>query len=266
MRFLVYSAPIPYMNEILISFGRFSVYTLSVFIVIAFFWGCFVIYKKGLEYHYNTDSLLDFAVLLGVFGFVFARLGFVLMHLDIFVSNWVRIILLTAYPGYDYPGLVAGLVLAVAFLAKRQEIKFYEGLDLVGLGLPAAVAFERIGRVLAGQTTLFLGAPKELLQAFLYLLVFVWLWKAEREYRTFEWYRFRRTQARPGFVFGAFLFLSGIITGISYILPSVNFYYLVLGGASLIAGIALIYSRSGRSLSHDVKLIPLVGRWYTKPK
>lgn len=234
-----------------------TVYILSLSVVLAYFWYSFVVYKKGLEYRYAPESLLDLAVLSGVFAWLGARLSFVLFHWATFEANWLRVFLLLAYPGYDYFGLLVGLVVGVAWLARRGEIKLSDGSDLVGLGLSGAIAFERLGRVFSGQVTLVFGVPAEILQAFLFLLIFVWLWKLEGEYRTFEWYRFRKTQAKSGFIFGAFLFLSGIVIG---------FNSVQLGVASILVGIAVVYNQSGRSLSYDVKLLPFVKRWYTKSK
>lgn len=234
-----------------------TVYILSLSVVLAYFWYSFVVYKKGLEYRYAPESLLDLALLSGVFSWSGARLSFVLTHLSTFQTNWLRIFLLSAYPGYDYLGLLVGLVVGLSLLSRRGEVKLSDGLDLSGLGLSGAIAFERLGRVFSGQVTLVLGVPGEILQAFLFLLIFVLLWKLEGEYRTFEWYRFRKTQAKSGFIFGAFLFLSGIVIG---------FNSLLLGVASVLVGTLVVYWQSGRSLDYDVKLLPFVKRWYTKSK
>ena len=235
-----------------------TVYILSLFVVLAYFWYCFVVYKKGLEFRYTAETLYDLVLLSGALGWLFARLGFAIEHFSVFKVNFLRLVLLSEYPGYNYLGLVIGLVLAVTILARREEIKSYEGLDLLGLGLPGAMAFERLGRVFSGEVRLVWQLPVELLQALVWLLVFVWLWRLEKEYRTFSWYRFRRTQARPGFIFGSFLFLSGLVMMLSNSWP--------LGLFGLILGAIIIYGRSGRSLSHDVKLLPVIGKWYTKSK
>lgn len=255
------------MSEILISFGKLAVYTHSFLVAAAFFWYSFVVYKKGLEFRYERESLLDLAILSGALGWFGARLGYVFTHASIFAGNWVRFILIGEYPGYEYLGLVIGLILAVVVLAQRGELKLYEGLDLLGLGLPGAIAFERLGKVIAGSgTVLFFSVPVEIFQAFVFLLIFVWLWRLEGEYRTFAWYRFRKTQARPGFIFGAFLFFSGLILLLSGFWPLFSQRTLMLAGTSLLSGIVVVYRQSGRSLTHDVKLLALVSRWYTKSK
>ncbi len=254
------------MSDVLVNIGRLSVYTLSSFVVLAYFWYGFVIYKKGLEYRYAPESLLDLSVLSGLFGWIGSRLGFILTHLPTFQANWLRVFLLNGYPGYDYFGLLIGLVVGVGLLARRGEVKGSDGLDLIGLGLPGAVAYERLGRVFSGQATLVFGLPVEIFQAFLFLLIFVWLWKLESDYRTFEWYRFRKTQARSGFIFGAFLFLSGLVIILSNVWPKTNLVTVGLGLVSTIVGMVVVYTQSGRSLVHDVKLLPFVKRWYTKSK
>lgn len=254
------------MNEILVTIGRFSIYTLSLSVVLGYFWYSFVVYKKGLEYRYSTESLLDLAVVPGIFGWLSSRIGFIASHLPTFQVNWLRVFLLSEYPGYDYLGLLLGLLVGLVVLARRGEIKFYEGLDLIGLGLPGAIAFERLGRVFAGQGTPVFEVPIELLQAMFFLVVFVWLWKLEPEYRTFEWYRFRKTQARPGFIFGAFLFLSGFLILATNAYPKLNLNVEALGLASIVFGVILVYHQSGRSLTHDVKLLPFISKWYTKSK
>lgn len=254
------------MSEVLANIGRFPVYTLSFFVVLAYFWYSFVVYKKGLEYRYAPESLLDLCVLGGVFGWLGSRVEFVLSHLSVFQTNWLRMFLLSAYPGYGYFGLLIGLVFGVGLLSRRGEIKFFDGVDLLGLGLPGAIAFERLGRVFSGQASLVFGLPIEIFQAFLFLVIFVWLWKLEGEYRTFEWYRFRKTQAKSGFIFGSFLFLSGLVIAASHVWPKLNLSALVFGLVSILLGMMVVYRQSGRSLAYDVKLLPFVKRWYTKPK
>ncbi len=251
------------MNEILVNIGRLSVYTLSFFIVIGYFWYSFVIYKKGLEFRYSSETLLDLAVVSGVTGFLGARIGYVMTNIELFKVNWVRILLLSEHPGYDYLGLIVGLILACVILYRREEIKFFEGLDLLGLGLSGGAAFERLGRVFSGEVNLIWRLPVELLQALAFLLIFVWLWRLEKDYRTFGWYRFRKTQAKPGFIFGAYLFFSGVVFVASSLWPTPFIYNLILGSASLVGGVGVIYSQSGRSLAHDVKLLPIISRWYT---
>ena len=253
-------------NEILLNIGRLSVFTLSFFLVLAYLWYCFVVYKKGLEFRYTAETLYDLALLSGALGWLFARLGFVIEHFSVFKVNFLRLVLLSEYPGYNYLGLVIGLVLAVTILARREEIKSYEGLDLLGLGLPGAMAFERLGRVFSGEVRLVWQLPLELLQALVFLLIFVWLWRLEKEYRTFSWYRFRRTQARPGFIFGSFLFLSGLVVMLSNSWPLFKLTALLFGFFGLILGTIIVYLRSGRSLIHDVKLLPVIGKWYTRSK
>lgn len=243
-----------------------AVYTVSFFIALGYLWYCFVVYKKGLESRYSSQTLMDLAILSGVLGWIGARAGFVAGNFEQFRENLVRVILLADYPGYNYLGLLLGLILAVIILTRREEIKLYEGLDLTGLGLPGAIAFERLGMVFGGDVHLVWKVPAELLSALVFLVIFVWLWRLEKEYRTIAWYRFRRTQARAGFIFGAFLFLSGLLVISANIWPVFLIQEFFFGAVCLVTGVGLVYWRSGRSLVHDVKLLGLTDKWYTKRK
>lgn len=243
------------MGEIVTRIGQLPVYTLSLFVVMSFLWFGFVVYKKGVEYHIRDESLFDLIILSGLLGWIFARFGFVIANLSIFSQNWLRIILVSAYPGYSFLGLFLGIVLADLLLSYRGEIKTYEGLDLLGLGFPAAASIWYLGLVFSGHISFVWHLPKELLLALCFLVAFVWLWKMEREYRTFEWYRFRKTQARSGFIFGAFLCFLGLILVASSLVVKINVVDLGIGAMFIVFGCVFVYWRSGRSLSHDVKAL-----------
>ncbi|MBI1872137.1 hypothetical protein HYS10_01825, partial [Candidatus Collierbacteria bacterium] len=122
------------------------------------------------------------------------------------------------------------------------------------LGLAAAAAIGQVGLIFGGEVSLVWQLPKGLLLGLILLVCFVWLWRLEREYRTFEWYRYRKTQARSGFIFGSFLILFGVAIGV--------FGQFVLGILMLILGVIFIYYRSGRTLSIDIrnliKKLPIV--------
>ncbi len=242
------------MDGVLLRIGQFPVYIQSIFVVLAFLWFGFVVYKKGIEYHYKDESLLDLIILCGVLGWVLARLFFVVANLSSFSPNWLRIILLSEYPGYSFAGLLIGVYLANLLLSYSGELKLYEGLDLSSLGLAAAAAIGQVGLIFGGEVSLVWQLPKGLLLGLILLVCFVWLWRLEREYRTFEWYRYRKTQARSGFIFGSFLILFGVAIGV--------FGQFVLGILMLILGVIFIYYRSGRTLSIDIrnliKKLPIV--------
>ena len=94
----------------------------------------------------------------------------------------------------------------------------------------------------------------ETLKGLFLALWFFFLWWAESEYRTFEWYRFRKTQAKTGFVTGAFVFGFGMINLIADLLvkrPAGWYVYLSM----VVAGVLVVYIRSGRKLEKDWGLL-----------
>src|SRR3989344_1518260 len=136
------------MKPVFLVVGVLPVYTMSVFVILAFLWYGFVVYKKGIEYRFHEESLMDLIVLSGVCSWLVGRLAYVLTNLDVFSVNWLRVLLINSYPGYDLLGIVLGFLLSVYLISTREEISFFKGVDLLFLGLLAGIPFERLGRVL----------------------------------------------------------------------------------------------------------------------
>lgn len=223
--------------------------------VLSFLWFGFIVYRKGLEARYHEESVLDLIVLSGVSSLVGGRIMYVLFNWDIFKESMVRIFMIVAYPGYHLLGVIAGLFLSVWLMSRREETKFFESLDIVILGLVAGSPFERIGRVIIGETRSWMNFPIELAQSCLFLACFVWLWKAESEYRTFGWYKNRQTVAKSGFITGMGICLLGLVLVVTGWWGMMYVPQIVLGACLSLAGGMWVYYRSGRSFGGGVKLL-----------
>ncbi len=83
----------------------------------------------------------------------------------------------------------------------------------------------------------------------LMLVGFSWLLtKLERGYRTFSWYKAKRSSANSGFVFASFCIGIGLIGNIGEVFhPSIDIFFF---GLALLVGFMLLYVRSGRTLWH----------------
>lgn len=230
-------------------------YWMSFFVVLSYLWFGFIVYRKGLEARYHEESVLDMIVLSGVSSLVGGRLVHIIFNWDGFKENWIRIFMIMAYPGYHLLGLIAGLFFSVWILSRREEIKFFDSLDILLLGLVAGSPFERVGRVLIGETRVWINFPIELIQAILMLSCFIWLWKVESEYRTLDWYKNRQTVAKSGFITGMGVGLLGLILLITSWWGELSLSQLILGLGMLVFGGAWIYVRSGRSFLSGVKLL-----------
>lgn len=245
------------MNQI-ISLGWLNVYLFSLVILFAFLWMGFVFFKKTTENHVDEEISLDTVLLMGLLGVVMARLVFVLTNWQTFASSWARILFLNEYSGMSGWGAVLGVFLAAVIVAKKVKAELFDWLDMVSLALASALPIIEAGRLVMKQGGLLWGVvPEMLLRAVLLLGLFWWLWRLEKEYRTFEWYRHKRTQANTGFITGVLAVGYGFFKIIILLLLGANGQWsnLWIGLVLMLLGGGVIYWRSGRGMSEGKGLI-----------
>lgn len=238
--------------EILFSLGSLKVYTMSLFVVIAFFWSGLVISKKALEYHLGETEVLDGITLILILTGIGSK---VLSLLDL--------------GKYGILCFFLALLGAGVFCAKRLGEKLMTILDIFSLGVPMSLVWWNLGLFWSGSFTgKVLGGPwgvmgegirvwpVEIIKAFLFLLALIWLWKLERTYRVLPWYRGRKSSANTGFVLGSMLVFWGtieIIGGIMSVGSQLDFWLIRV--LAIILGGVIIYHQSGRSLKVDGQAI-----------
>lgn len=236
------------MNEALIRINNISVYGYGLLTVFSFLWGSFVFYKKSVESHYDEKTVFDSVVLAGFWSFIIGRLVYAVTNLSVFGSHLSRIFLLTNYPGLDRYGAICGLLLGLWLCLRKTKEKFLDWLDFVFLGVSAGTAVFFAGLTIIG----FLW--QLLLLSFLYLFIFIYFWRIEKKYRTYEWYRFNKTSAKSGFITGFSIAMWGILLGIEKILMGgVGWEDILRSGVLFVGGLVLVYIRSGRVASDDIK-------------
>lgn len=195
-----------------IAFGPFA--------VVAFLCALFLFWKKGREEHIDEFSVTDIALLAAFWGWVGARAGFVITHLDVFGWDILRWISLAEYPGYlGMAGLVTA-VLAIISEARKAKEEVWKVLDIASVATALALAIMSLGMFVHGAgfgnaTTLPVGVsfpgvfdkrhPVQLYAMVGYALLFAGLWFVEKRYRLFSWYKGNRRIAQPGLVATFFL-------------------------------------------------------------
>ncbi len=252
----------------LINFLR--AFAFGPFLVLSFFAGAFVLWKKGKEEYYDENQLLDVFISASFWGLVGARLGFILVHFPEFGFDVLKWLSLFVYPGYlGFSGLALGLMVLYT-KAKKLKWDAYEICDFGAIALTIAIVCITIGMFVNGSgfgnsTTLPIGLPfpgvfdrrhpTQLYAAVLYFLFFILLWKVERIYRTFMWYRENRRTAQTGFIFAVFWIGYGLIgLGLGLVgPPAVSIFSFsidpILYGAAVCYGLAMLYIRSGRTFA-----------------
>ncbi|MBI5150979.1 MAG: prolipoprotein diacylglyceryl transferase [Candidatus Pacebacteria bacterium] len=248
------------------------------FLVLAFFAGAFIFWKKGKEEYYDEHLLFDVLLSTAFWGFIGARLGFILVHFNEFGFDVLKWFSLMSYPGYlGFSGLLTG---AYGMFMQTKTLRWdsFEIADFSAMAVALSTVVISIGMFVNGSgfgnaTTLPIGLtfpgvfdkhhPTQLYAAIAYLGLFFLLWRLEGVYRTFLWYRENRRTAQTGFIFAIFCMGFGAIgLGLSAVQQGMIVAYgfsvdVVLYIASIIGGFVVLYNRSGRSFSFPKKKAPL---------
>jgi len=256
------------MFPVLFAFGPFVLRTATVCVVLAVLSCLYVFWRKGREEHYEERQLFDTFFLAVLVGLVVARASFIILHASDFgfsLSKWLDLGL--------QPGMIGkiGLFAATAVLlrqAKKYKWDVFEVLDFWILGLTTGFIFLFLGHFFDGTglgvvTTLPVGMvfpsvvephhPVQLYATVFFICLSIYLWRAEKKYRMYRWYRASKTGAETGFLVGVFSVTTGFFfTLLSFITPA----ELVFGGSNwdwlaflllMLFGFAVLFVRSGRT-------------------
>ena len=245
------------MGEVII-FSNLPIYTLGLVAVFCFLWGAFVFYKKAIEAHLEGSTILDMVVLSAFWAIILGRISFVLTNITIFFGHWTRAFLLINFPGVERWGVLLGLFLGIFLIVKKKKGKYLDHLDLAVLGYLSGVSFFWIG------INFINFYWQNLVLAIFNLLMFIVFWKAERTYRLISWYRGTKSFAKSGFVTGFGIMTTAMSFLIEKILyRNMSIWSLVWSLGLLVAGLVLVYIRSGRLLADDIKALKI---WNKNPK
>lgn len=138
------------MIPILLEIGFIKIYTFGIFLVLAFFWGCFFLWKNIRLTSYKEETVFDglfFALIVG--GFI-GRLVFVILNFSDFGFDILRFILINGYPGFSLPGFLVGFFIGFYVFCVGQKIRFLDFIDYVIPALFLAMAIGKVGSFFAG--------------------------------------------------------------------------------------------------------------------
>jgi len=138
------------MLPVLLNLGFIKIYTFGVFLVLAFFWGSFLLWRLIRLTSFKEEEIFDglFWSLAG--GLFFGRLVYVILNFKEFGFSLLKFILINGYPGLSLYGAILGGALTISLYFLSKKIKFREAIDYYVPALFLALAFGKLGSFFSG--------------------------------------------------------------------------------------------------------------------
>ncbi len=138
------------MLPVLIDLPFLKIYTFGVFLLLAFFWGAFLLWKSFLLTSYKEEEIFDHLFFGLTGGLLMSRLVYVVLHFDTFGFSFLKFILINGYPGLSLYGFIAGFILSIYLLMRRSKVKFIEAVDYFIPSAFTAIGFGKVGAFFSG--------------------------------------------------------------------------------------------------------------------
>lgn len=138
------------MLPVLLDLKFFKVYTLGIFLVLAFFWGSYLFWRNIRLTSYKEEELFD-GFFVSLFGALFfGRLVYVLFHFDKFGFDWLKFLLINGYPGISLYGFIVGGFISYFLYTVPRKINFAEVSDYMTAPIFLALGIAKIGSFFSG--------------------------------------------------------------------------------------------------------------------
>lgn len=137
------------MLPVLVNLPFLKIYTFGVFLLLAFFWGSFMLWKHILLTSFKEEDVFDGMFVSLVFGLFISRLVYVATHFGDFGFNVLKFILINGYPGLSLYGFLAGVSIALFLYFQYRKIKFKEAIDYFIPAAFIALGFGKLGAFFA---------------------------------------------------------------------------------------------------------------------
>lgn len=154
------------MIPVLLDLKFIKIYTFGVFLVLAFFWGMFMLWRNIKLTSYKEEDVFDilFSALFGAI--LFGRLFFVLFNFSKFGFSLLKFILINGYPGMSLYGSLAGGFLFFYLVSSRKKIP---GEILVDYFIPPLFISLGVGKIGSFLSGVDVGTKTKLIIAVRYL-------------------------------------------------------------------------------------------------
>lgn len=131
-------------NPVIFAIGPIQLRWYGLLIAGSFIPGFYLAANEGRRKGIDVETLYDFAIVAALFGFVGARLAYVVQNLSVYLAEPLRIFAVWE-GGLSMHGVLIGGSLAVALYARRIRKPFFTVADVVVPAVPLGQAIGRWG-------------------------------------------------------------------------------------------------------------------------
>jgi prolipoprotein diacylglyceryltransferase len=144
------------MYPVLFKLGPFVIYTYGVALTIAVLLASFLIWRRARKLGYNEENVIDMILFSLFFSLVFSRLVYVATHFSQFGWEFLKIVLITYFPGLDGAAAFAGGLIGFLVFAALKGWKVVRIFDCVVKGVALGVFVVMVGAFFAAS---YIGTP-----------------------------------------------------------------------------------------------------------
>lgn len=138
------------MHPLLVSIGSFHLYSLSVFVVLGWLVFSFLFWRALRSQGVDEEHIFNLTFYSTLVAFLFARVVFVVLNMELFQESPLKIIALWVQPGMSlYGGLIGGLLVIVS-LCRTYKVRVGHVLDAFGPAFGSAFLVGTVGAFLDG--------------------------------------------------------------------------------------------------------------------
>lgn len=138
------------MLPVLLDLKFIKIYTFGIFLVLALFWGLFLLWRTVKLTSYKEEDMFDI-VFTSLFGaLLFSRLVYVLANFSRFGFDILKFILINGYPGLSLYGALIGACVFGYIALRRKKIDVRHAIDYMIAPVFLSMAIGKFGSFLAG--------------------------------------------------------------------------------------------------------------------
>jgi phosphatidylglycerol:prolipoprotein diacylglycerol transferase len=138
------------MKPVLFQLGPFPVSSFGVFLLVAFVVGIVLLRARTARWGWDGGEILDLSLYSIIGGVIGARIGYVLVNLRDFTTDWARMLTIWRDAGLTFYGALVGGAIVAWLYSRRRGWSFGWLADAAAPGLALGYAIAMIGTLLYG--------------------------------------------------------------------------------------------------------------------